>query len=882
MSRRNRSFFAPEVLQISSMDCGVAALSSMLMGYGAAASYDKLREKCQTQIDGTSIDALEDLCLALELDVCQHVVPLDLLSHAMEGRMPLIAIFVRLSSGLHYVTVWNRVGRKLQIMDPAGGRRWMEASELDAELFRYDMRMPHQDWRDWFASSSLKDALLARAKSLLSADLLSRVVSPELERADPAHVAAIDAALRFCWKLVESGSSLSTSARDAVFERGIAAAQQGEEGLPAELWSIRCTTDMVTTTGAVLLAPVSAHDRRRVSPEVLAEKVDGLGLGQHEEVSLLGQLGALVGREARWLPLVLVVSTIARAGASAIELLLYRASLDLPQLLSAPSTRLLASFVIGLFLCLMLGLEAGSAWGARVLGRHIEMTLRVRTLWSLPRAHEEFIRSRPTSDLAYRAHNLGLATKLVPTIVSAMQAAAELVVTLVAIALLDMRYVLFVVAGALAFVAAWRSFQGKLRELDTRLQIHSSRLITFLLDALRGIRPIRLHGFQHALRDDHRTELNDWQKSNLELVQTRAHLQAIYTAIGALLVAALLLLSVMRGGDPRMFVLLAFWSFRLPPAIKHLIQFFESYPLQELAVVRVAEILRATLTREPSDETPREGDQQPELGVGLRFENVAVVAGGHPILEDVSIEIPPGQHVAVVGPSGSGKSTLVSLLLGFHRAATGRILVDGVPLDDAKLLQLRRSTAWIDPAVHLWNDTIGSNFEYAARGFVARSALDVLTDSDLLSVLAGMDRGLDTPMGFDGAFVSGGEGVRIRVGRALLRSGTRLAIMDEPFRGLDRTARQRMAANVRRSWIRSTILLVSHDIRQAMSFERVLVVENGRLVEDGSPQDLSTRDSRFAELLRAEDEVLQHAWSARKWRRLRLERGRLSEVDGGS
>ena len=263
------------------------------------------------------------------------------------------------------------------------------------------------------------------------------------------------------------------------------------------------------------------------------------------------------------------------------------------------------------------------------------------------------------------------------------------------------------------------------------------------------------------------------------------------------------------------------------------------------------------------------------------FRGVEVVAGGQRILHDLNLAIPAGQHVAVVGPSGSGKSTLVSLLLGLHRPAQGDMLIDGVALDDLGVRMLRQQIAWIDPSVDIWNATIGENLEYAARGAQRRPVLNVLEDSDLLSALGGLERGLDTSVGAEGSFLSGGEGQRLRVARALLRAGSRLAILDEPFRGLERDVRDELVARAQAAFRDVTMILVSHDITQALTFERVLVVDKGEIIEDGVPGELAHRDSRFASMLRAERDLRQRAWASREWRRVRIAKGRIEESARG-
>ena len=119
-------------------------------------------------------------------------------------------------------------------------------------------------------------------------------------------------------------------------------------------------------------------------------------------------------------------------------------------------------------------------------------------------------------------------------------------------------------------------------------------------------------------------------------------------------------------------------------------------------------------------------------------------------------------------------------------------------------------------------------------------------------------------------------GERVRLGRALLRPGVRLAILDEPFRGLDRAQRRELLARVRRAWAGATLLCITHDIGETRAFDRVVIIEGGRIVGDGSPAELCARpNSPYRAMLDAEDAVRTGLWSRREWRRLRLEDGRL-------
>ena len=122
MSRR---YLAPEVVQTSAMDCGPAALTSLLNGFGVRVSYGRLREACQTDVDGTSIDTLETVANRLGLACEQIMLPVDHLLLDESSAFPAIVVTEHLPGQTHFVVAWRRHGRLVQVMDPAVGRRWM-------------------------------------------------------------------------------------------------------------------------------------------------------------------------------------------------------------------------------------------------------------------------------------------------------------------------------------------------------------------------------------------------------------------------------------------------------------------------------------------------------------------------------------------------------------------------------------------------------------------------------------------------------------------------------------------------------------------------------------------------------------------------------------
>ncbi|MDM8514589.1 hypothetical protein QUF76_00185 [Desulfobacterales bacterium HSG16] len=170
------------------------------------------------------------------------------------------------------------------------------------------------------------------------------------------------------------------------------------------------------------------------------------------------------------------------------------------------------------------------------------------------------------------------------------------------------------------------------------------------------------------------------------------------------------------------------------------------------------------------------------------------------------------------------------------------------------------------------------NLRYGTYDSDASPVSSVIKDADLFNVLERLPKGLQTKLGEGGSLVSGGEGQRVRLGRGMQRPGARLAILDEPFRGLDRGKRRELLTRTRQHWQNTTLIFISHDIEETMKFERVLVIERGQLLENDSPEKLiENPDSRYRSLLESEMEVREGMWENAEWRRLWLEGGTVVE-----
>jgi ABC-type transport system involved in cytochrome bd biosynthesis fused ATPase/permease subunit len=575
----------------------------------------------------------------------------------------------------------------------------------------------------------------------------------------------------------------------------------------------------------------------------------------------------------------LAVGLVLAAGGVVLEALLLRGAIGSGRDLGLVTQRIQAvGLVLAVAVALLL-IERGVADNLARLGRHLEGRLRLAFLAKIPRLHDRYFQSRPISDMAGRSHTLHQ-VRLLPRLAGQfLRAALTLGITAAAIARIDPAAAPAAALAAVVALGLPLAFTPVIQELDLRARTHAGALSRFYLDALLGLAAVRAHGAEWPVRREHESLLVEWARASQRLLGWVVAIEGWQLLSGLGFAGWLLRRHTDQVHGAGAALLLAYWALNIPVLGEEIALLVRQYPSHRNVTLRLLEPLGA-----PEDDMPAAGraaivppgtDHEPD-GVAITFDGVTVRAAGQMILQEIDLRIAAGSQVAIVGASGAGKSSLVGLLLGWHRAAVGRVLIDGEPLDASRLDRLRGETAWVEPAVQLWNRSLAENLLYGTPGSGPSGLGHTLEEADLYEVLRRLPEGLQTSLGEGGGCLSGGEGQRVRFGRALSRPRARLVLLDEPFRGLDRERRRALLHRARRLWPGATLLCITHDVGETCDFDRVLVLEAGRVAEDGPPGLLAQAPtSRYRALLDAEEAIQAGLWSGADWCRLRLEGGRL-------
>ena len=234
----------------------------------------------------------------------------------------------------------------------------------------------------------------------------------------------------------------------------------------------------------------------------------------------------------------------------------------------------------------------------------------------------------------------------------------------------------------------------------------------------------------------------------------------------------------------------------------------------------------------------------------IAFRNVTFCYPGRdiPALHNISMELPAGKTVALVGRSGSGKSTIASLLTRFYDIQSGEIILDGHDLKEYTLQSLRNQVALVSQNVHLFNDTIANNIAYARESEYSRADVErVAKMAHAMDFISKMEHGLDTVIGENGVLLSGGQRQRIAIARALLRDCP-ILILDEATSALDTESERAIQSALDELQKNRTSLVIAHRLSTIEKADEIVVVEDGRIIERGSHAELLDKRGAYAQL----------------------------------
>jgi ABC-type multidrug transport system fused ATPase/permease subunit len=275
-------------------------------------------------------------------------------------------------------------------------------------------------------------------------------------------------------------------------------------------------------------------------------------------------------------------------------------------------------------------------------------------------------------------------------------------------------------------------------------------------------------------------------------------------------------------------------------------------PFKKLSTIQVyftqaglaIERLMVLMAEEPSVPEPKNPRSLAPFRDKLEFRGVNFSYGDGPVLETINLAIPRGQRLGLAGESGSGKSSLLNLVFRFYDPTAGAITFDGVPVNEVRLAELRSHFALVSQDVLLFNTTVAENIGYGKKDATREEIIAAAKEAYAHEFISALPQGYDTPLGERGLRLSGGQRQRIAIARAFVRNAP-ILVLDEATASLDSQSEAEVQKAIDHLVENRTVICVAHRLSTLRGMDRIVVLQNGRIVESGGFDELVARGGLF-------------------------------------
>ena len=411
---------------------------------------------------------------------------------------------------------------------------------------------------------------------------------------------------------------------------------------------------------------------------------------------------------------------------------------------------------------------------------------------------------------------------------------------------------------AIAPIVAWliTIASKKLRGGNEAMQESAGTMTGAIEESLSGVREIKIFGTQAHEAERFATITEDLRATTMRTVRISALNVPLVQVLAAVAVAAVIWLASNLSAQDRLspgtFVAFVAAMAMLFEPIRRLTNINDVIQRGLAGAQSLFELLDTP--PEPASAAAR---TMPRARGHVRFEGVSFRYPGQEAwaVQDFSLELRPGETLALVGASGSGKTTIVQLMARFFEPTQGRILLDGQDIAQMDLVALRTQLGWVGQHVVLFDDTVAANIAYGRPDATAAQIAQAAASANALEFIEALPQGLQSRVGVNGGQLSGGQRQRIAIARAFVKDAP-ILLLDEATSALDNASERAVKDAVALLRQQRSVLVVAHRLSTVRDADRIIVMEHGRAVESGSHDELAAANGAYARLLASGTDAL--------------------------